>query len=218
MINQLKENLDSIKNKLPKNVILIAVSKYQALEKINIVYNLGQRIFGENRVQDLMERYEALPKDIEWHLIGHLQRNKVKYIAPFISLIHSVDSLELLEEINKQAIKNNRKIDCLLQVHVAQEDTKFGFSQEVLNVFLASFQPSLFPNINIKGLMGMATNTENISQIKNEFKQLKTIFDTIKSSQNFVDFQILSMGMSSDYELAIEEGSTMIRVGSAIFN
>ena len=218
MINQIKENLDSIKNKLPNQVMLVAVSKYQALEKIQTAYNLGQKVFGENRVQDLMERYESLPKDIEWHLIGHLQRNKVKYIAPFVSLIHSVDSMELLNEIEKQALKNNRKIDCLLQVHVAKEETKFGFSLDELNIFLKEWNTDLFQNINIKGLMGMATNTENEIQIRNEFKQLKSIFEDIKNKEIFKDFNILSMGMSSDYSIAIEEGSTMIRVGSAIFN
>jgi pyridoxal phosphate enzyme (YggS family) len=205
------DQLVSIKSKLPETVTLVAVSKTKPNTDILAAYSSGQRIFGENKVQELVKKQEELPKDIQWHMIGHLQRNKVKFIAPFVALIHGVDKLKLLQEIDKRAAQNNRKIDCLLQVHIAKEDTKFGFGiHEITQVLLAT---SSFENINIVGLMGMATFTDDNNQIKEEFKNLKTVFDSIKNDT----ITILSMGMSGDYPLAIEQGSTMVRVGSAIF-
>jgi len=205
------DQLVSIKSKLPETVTLVAVSKTKPNTDILAAYTAGHRVFGENKVQELVKKEEELPKDIQWHMIGHLQRNKVKFIAPFVALIHAVDNLKLLQEIDKRAAQNNRKIDCLLQVHIAKEDTKFGFGiHEITQVLLAT---SSFENINIVGLMGMATFTDDNNQIKEEFKNLKTVFDSIKNDT----ITILSMGMSGDYPLAIEQGSTMVRVGSAIF-
>jgi len=205
------DQLVNIKNKLPKTVTLVAVSKTKSNADIQAAYAAKQRVFGENKVQELVKKQAELPKDIQWHMIGHLQRNKVKLIAPFVALIHAVDSRKLLEEIDKRAAQNNRNIDCLLQVHIAKEETKFGFEiHEIKEVLLATVS---FKNINIIGLMGMATFTDNNNQIKEEFKRLKTLFDNIKNDK----ITTLSMGMSSDYPLAIEQGSTMIRVGSAIF-
>ncbi len=201
------------------NVTLVAVSKTKPHEDILEAYHAGQRFFGENVVQELIGKQEALPKDIEWHLIGHLQTNKVKYIAPFIALIHSVDSLKLLKEIDKQAKKNNRTIDCLLQVHIAEEDTKFGLDHVELIELLRSDECIQLANIRIRGLMGIATNTPNQKEIKEEFRELKSLFDGIKASffKDNTSFDILSMGMSSDYKIAIEQGSTMVRLGSTIF-
>mgnify|MGYP001222365898 FL=1 len=205
------DQLVSIKSKLPKTVTLVAVSKTKPNTDILAAYTAGQRVFGENKVQELVKKQEELPKDIQWHMIGHLQRNKVKFIAPFVTLIHGVDNLKLLQEIDKRAAQNNRKIDCLLQVHIAKEDTKFGFGiHEIKEVLLAT---SSFKNISIVGLMGMATFTDDNNQIKEEFESLKTVFDSIKNDK----ITTLSMGMSGDYPLAIEQGSTMVRVGSAIF-
>jgi len=200
-------------------VKLVAVSKTKPVEDIEEAYAAGQRAFGENQVQELVEKYEKLPKDIQWHLIGHLQTNKVKYIAPFISLIESVDSLKLLQEINKQALKNERVINCLLQVYIADEDTKFGLGYDELIELLRSDEFRAMENVRITGLMGIATNTENEKQIKDEFYELKTLFDGIKVSFFRKDdyFKEVSMGMSSDYKLAIEQGSTMVRLGSTIF-
>jgi pyridoxal phosphate enzyme (YggS family) len=197
---------------------LIAVSKTYSPEMILEAYQGGQKIFGENKVQEMATKYEALPKDIEWHLIGHLQTNKVKYIAPFVSLIHSVDSLKLLIEVNKQAEKYNRIIPCLLQVHIAQEETKFGLSFDEVEEILNSESLKELKNIEIKGLMGMATNTDNKDIIRKEFHQLKMFFEKIKNkNKSSIQISELSMGMSSDYQIAIEEGSTLIRIGSAIF-
>jgi hypothetical protein len=205
------DQLVSIKSKLPETVTLVAVSKTKPNTDILAAYSSGQRIFGENKVQELVKKQEELPKDIQWHMIGHLQRNKVKFIAPFVALIHGVDNLKLLQEIDKRAAQNNRKIGCLLQVHIAKENTKFGFEiKEVKEVLLTT---SSFKNISIVGLMGMATFTDDNNQIKEEFKSLKTVFDSIKND----NITTLSMGMSGDYPLAIEQGSTMVRVGSAIF-
>ena len=205
------DQLVNIKNKLPKTVTLVAVSKTKSNTDIQTAYTAKQRVFGENKVQELVKKQAELPKDIQWHMIGHLQRNKVKLIAPFVALIHGVDNLKLLQEIDKRAAQNNRKIDCLLQVHIAKEDTKFGFEiNEVKNVLLST---SSFKNISIVGLMGMSTFTDNTNQIKEEFESLKTVFDSIKNDK----ITTLSMGMSGDYPLAIEQGSTMLRVGSAIF-
>ena len=212
------ENLIKIKSKLPQNVTLVAVSKTKPLSDLLEAYDTGQRIFGENKIQEMASKYDEMPKDIEWHMIGHIQRNKVKYMAPFVSLIHGVDSLRLLAEINKQALKNNRIIDCLLQVKIASEESKFGLSEnEVLNL-LDSEEIKTFQNIKIVGLMGMATFTNNQEQLQKEFEILKFIFDNLThlKSTNY-NLKTLSMGMSDDYPIAIKNGSTMIRVGSSIF-
>ncbi|MEO6523494.1 MAG: YggS family pyridoxal phosphate-dependent enzyme [Mucilaginibacter sp.] len=214
------DNIKELNKELkPTKAKLVAVSKTKPAEAVQEAYDAGQRIFGENQVQELVEKYEALPKDIQWHLIGHLQTNKVKYIAPFISLIESVDSLKLLQEINKQALKNNRVIDCLLQVYIADEETKFGLSYDELIELLRSPEYTELKNIRITGLMGIATNTESEKQINDEFQELKVLFDGIKVSFFRKDdfFKEVSMGMSSDYKIALEQGSTMIRVGSTIF-
>lgn len=201
------------------NTKLIAVSKTKPQEDLLQAYEAGQRHFGENKVQELTGKSEALPKDIKWHMIGHLQRNKVKYIAPFVSLIHAVDSPRLLNEINKQALKNNRTIDCLLQVHIAQEDTKFGFNETELIDYLNSEELTQLKNIKITGLMGMATNTDNKGQVAQEFDSLKALFDKIANEYQLdqVKMEELSMGMTSDFEIACKAGSTMVRIGSAIF-
>jgi len=214
----IKENLHRIKSLLPKEVTLIVVTKTQPIEKLQEVYNAGHKIFGENKVQELVDKYEVLPKDIQWHLIGHLQSNKVKYIAPFVSLIHSVDSLKLLQEINKQAEKNNRIINCLLQIYIAKEETKFGLDFQEAEELIASTELKVLKNIKIVGFMGMATNTENKAQISSEFQLLQHFYEKYRQLETFnLKLEILSMGMSSDYGLAIENGSTMIRVGSSIF-
>jgi pyridoxal phosphate enzyme (YggS family) len=202
-----------------KNVTLVAVSKTKPASAIRELYNQGQRHFGENKVQELVAKAEELPKDIQWHLIGHLQRNKVKYIAPFVHLIHSVDSLELLQEINKQAAKANRTIDCLLQIFIATEETKFGLSIEELNALLTSPEYAQMPHIRILGLMGMASNVDDEAQVKREFASLKQLHTQIKQRyfENDPLFDILSMGMSTDHDLAIAEGSTMVRIGSLLF-
>jgi pyridoxal phosphate enzyme (YggS family) len=217
------KNLTEIKSQLPAHVTLVAVSKTKPVSDLMEAYNGGQRIFGENKIQEMTEKWEQMPKDIEWHMIGHVQTNKVKFMAEYVSLVHGVDSFKLLEEINKQAKKHNRIIDCLLQIHIAEEETKFGLNEEELNTILSSEDFKNLENIKIVGLMGMATFTENKAQIEKEFKHLKNVFDTIRrdainrvSNQN-TDFTILSMGMSGDYQLAISCGSTMVRIGSSIF-
>ena len=207
-------------NKLKKlDITLIAVSKTKPIEDIKGLYDHGQRHFGENKVQELVQKYEQLPKDIKWHMIGHLQTNKVKYIAPFVSLIHSVDSFKLLEEIDKQAKKNDRIIDCLLQFHIAMEETKFGLDENEAKAILDSDDFKKLHNIRINGVMGMASYADDKELIRMEFKNLKNIFDRLKSTyfSNVDSFKELSMGMSSDFEIAIEEGSTMVRVGSLLF-
>jgi PLP dependent protein len=198
---------------------LVAVSKTKPVSLVMKAYEAGQREFGENKVQEMAEKYEQMPKDIGWHLIGHLQTNKVKYIAPFVHLIHSVDSEKLLRTIDKEAKKANRVIDCLLQVHIAEEETKFGLSDEEVKLLVSQEVVDSLPNIRIVGLMGMATNTKSEEQVKKEFRHLKALFEELKSTVNHarVTMAELSMGMSGDYQLAIEEGSTMVRVGSAIF-
>lgn len=208
-------NLHTIKEILPDHVTLVAVSKTKSNEEILEAYKSGQRVFGENKIQEMAEKCRALPKDIQWHMIGHVQRNKVKYMAEFVSLIHGVDSLKLLMEINKQAKKYNRKISCLFQMHIAEEETKFGLDMSELNAIINSEEFSQFENIKIVGLMGMATFTSNESQIRKEFKHLKCIFDDLKNL--LPDVSTLSMGMSGDYTIAIEEGSNMVRIGSSIF-
>jgi len=215
----IKNNITNLRQTLPTYCKLVAVSKTKPAEMIAEAYEAGQRIFGENKAQELSAKYESLPKDIEWHMIGHMQSNKVKYIAPFVSLIHSVDSLKLLEEINKQAVKANRVIACLLQVHIAEEETKFGFSPEEVTELLNDSTWKNLSNIKILGLMGMATFVHNEEQIRKEFKSLYVLFQRLKSSilPKQVEMSELSMGMSGDYKIAIEEGSTLVRVGSAIF-
>jgi pyridoxal phosphate enzyme (YggS family) len=213
----IKDNLLRIKSTIPNHVTLVAVSKTKPISDLMEAYDAGQRIFGENKIQEMAEKWEAMPKDIQWHMIGHVQSNKVKYMAEFVSLIHGVDSLKLLEEINKQALKNNRIIDCLLQIHIAEEETKFGLSEEELNGILTSKAFQEMKNIRIVGLMGMATFTENQEQIKKEFLHLKSIFDQLRSKDALQCLSTLSMGMSGDYQLAIECGSTMVRIGSSIF-
>ncbi|TCV18638.1 hypothetical protein EDC17_101040 [Sphingobacterium alimentarium] len=213
-------NIEEIQNELkPIGVTLVAISKTKPLEDIQEAYDAGQRIFGENLVQDMVDKYEQLPKDIQWHMVGHLQTNKVKYIAPFIAMIESVDSLKVLKEINKQATKNNRVIDCLLQIFIADEDTKFGLDHVELIELLESEEFATLENIRIRGLMGIATNTDNEKVIKEEFYELKMLFDGIKVSyfRKEDSFDTLSMGMSSDYKIAIEQGSNMIRLGSTLF-
>lgn len=212
-MSSVAENLQSIKSQLPSSVTLIAVSKTKPVEAIREAYNAGQRDFGENRVQELVPKAEALPKDIRWHLIGHLQSNKVKYIAPFVHLIHSIDSEKLLEEVNKQAAKCNRVIPVLLQIFIAQEETKFGFSMEEAREVLR--RTDAYQNVQIIGLMGMATNTEDETQIRNEFRSLASFYRELQ--QLHPQFTTLSMGMSSDWKIAVEEGSVMIRVGSSVF-
>lgn len=213
-------NLTNIKSQLPEHVTLVAVSKTKPVTDLMEAYNAGQRIFGENYVQELVDKHDQMPKDIEWHFIGHLQSRKAKLIVPFVSLIHGVDSLKLLEEINKQAQKNNRVVDCLLQVHIAEEDTKFGLDEQELDEILKQVQNDSenYKNIRIVGLMGMATFTENEKQLEKEFNLLKSIFDN-NSKFNAANWQLntLSMGMSGDYKLAISCGSTMVRIGSSIF-
>ncbi|MHA7844129.1 MAG: YggS family pyridoxal phosphate-dependent enzyme [Winogradskyella sp.] len=211
----IKENLNHIKSSLPKHVTLVAVSKTKPVSDLMEAYNAGQRIFGENKIQEMAEKYEQMPKDIQWHMIGHVQRNKVKYMAEFVSLIHGVDSFKLLKEINKQAKKHDRVINCLLQIKIADEDSKFGMSANDATTLLHSDEFSELKNIKIVGLMGMATFTDDMTQVENEFKFLKTTFDQLKTENS--ELKTLSMGMSGDYKIAIECGSTMIRVGSSIF-
>ena len=209
------KNLKKIKSEIPENVTLVAVSKTKPIAAILEAYNAGQRVFGENRIQEMVEKHQELPKDIQWHMIGHLQRNKVKYMAPFVSLIHGVDSLKTLKEIDKQAKRHRRTIDCLLQVKIATEDTKFGLNPSEVTTIFSSDEFKELKNSNVVGLMGMASFTNDTEQVRNEFKTLKTTFDDLKTQNS--NLKILSMGMSGDYAIAIEEGSTMIRVGSAIF-
>jgi hypothetical protein len=208
-------NLLQIKSTLPEHVNLVAVSKTKPVSDLMEAYEAGQRSFGENKIQEMADKWDQMPKDIQWHMIGHVQTNKVKFMAPFVSLIHGVDSLKLLEEINKQGKKNNRIIDCLLQIHIAEEETKFGLDEEELASLVSSNEIQELKNIRIVGLMGMATFTDNKEQVKKEFTHLKSIFDQTKINNS--PFTILSMGMSGDYQLAIECGSTMVRIGSSIF-
>ncbi|MBC5862707.1 YggS family pyridoxal phosphate-dependent enzyme [Flavobacterium turcicum] len=211
-------NLQSIKESLPDHVTLVAVSKTKPVSDLIQAYEAGQRIFGENKIQEMADKWEQMPKDIQWHMIGHVQTNKVKFMAPFVSLIHGVDSLKLLQEINKQALKNNRIIDCLLQIYIAEEESKFGLDEAELTSLLSSNEFEDLKNIRIVGLMGMATFTDNKDQIKKEFTQLKTIFEKTKAlTISNCQLETLSMGMSGDYQLAIECGSTMVRIGSSIF-
>jgi len=215
----IKNNIQKIRQNLPEGCELVAVSKTKSAALIQEAYDAGQRHFGENKVQELVPKHEALPKDICWHMIGHLQSNKVKYIVPFVHLIHAIDSERLLSEVDKQAGKVGRTVSCLLQVHIATEESKFGFSIEELTAFVASTQLETFKNIRIEGLMGMASLTEDSAQVTREFGTLRKAFEDLRgqSLPPNVTMKILSMGMSGDYSLAVAEGSTMVRVGSAIF-
>lgn len=208
------ENIKALKSTLPEEVTLVAVSKTKPNEAILEAYHTGHRVFGENKVQEMTAKWEELPKDIEWHLIGHLQRNKVKYIAPFVHLIHAVDSLKLLKEINKQGEKNDRVISCLLQIKIAEEDSKFGMSEKDALSLLESEALKALPHVRIKGLMGMATFTDDTEQVAEEFERLNVLYEKLKVPYGF---EYLSMGMSGDYKIALAHGSNMIRVGSAIF-
>lgn len=211
----IQSNLKQIIDALPEHVTLVAVSKTKPTSDLKEAYGAGQRIFGENKVQEMTQKWEELPKDIQWHMIGHVQRNKVKYMAPYVSLVHGVDSFRLLKEIDKQAEKNHRTINCLLQMHIAEEDTKFGLDSGELSEILTSEEFHQMKHVKVVGLMGMATFTDSTEQIRREFKQLKSHFDALQ--QKFPEAKTLSMGMSGDYKIAIEEGSTMIRIGSSIF-
>ncbi len=211
----IKENIEKLKSDLPPQVTLVAVTKTHTVERIQEAYDAGLRVFGENRVQELLEKQPFLPKDVEWHLIGHLQTNKVKYIVPFVKLIHSVDSLKLLQEIDKHAARNGRVIDCLLQIYIAKEETKFGLDLKEAEELLSSDKLTALKNVQVVGFMGMATNTANETQVRSEFKSLNEFFTNQKSKFN--NLRSLSMGMTSDYKIAMEEGSTMVRLGSAVF-
>lgn len=208
-------NLSHIQKTIPENVTLVAVSKTKPIEDIQEAYDAGQRVFGENKIQEMVDKYDALPKDIQWHMIGHLQRNKVKYMAHFVDLIHGVDSLKTLQEINKQAAKHDRVIKCLLQVKIASEETKFGLDQDELVEILNSEVYKNLKHVQVVGLMGMASFTESESQVHEEFRSLKQIYSSLETKQP--NFSTLSMGMSGDYSIAIKEGSTMVRIGSSIF-
>lgn len=213
------KNISEIKKTLPAGVKLVAVSKTKPIEVIQDAYQTGHKIFGENKAQELTQKHEVLPKDIEWHFIGHLQSNKTKYIAPFVSMIHGIDSFKILKTVNKEARKNNRVIPCLLQFHIAQESTKFGFSEEEAREMLESETFAAMKNVTIAGVMGMATFTDDEQQVRNEFKSLKSIFEKLKNNYfpNEPQFKEISMGMSDDYSVAVEEGSTIVRIGSIIF-
>lgn len=215
----IKTNINYLRQNLPAGCTLVAVSKTQPIDVIAEAYAVGQRVFGENKVQELVPKHEALPKDISWHMIGHLQSNKVKYIAPFVDCIQSVDSVKLLQEIDKQARKNNRTIRCLLQVFIASEETKFGFSEEEVRELIASGGLGELHNVSITGLMGMATFTDDEAKVRSEFRKLKLFFGVLKKENLPPNMQMteLSMGMSGDYPIAVEEGSTIVRVGTAIF-
>lgn len=212
------DNLERIKSELGPDVTLVAVSKYSSDQEVQEAYDAGHRDFGENKAQDVAARKENFPDDVQWHFIGHLQRNKVKYIAPFVHMIHSVDSLRLLREINKRAKNENRVIPCLLQMHIAKEESKFGLDRDELNEILADDQVKDFENVRIRGLMGMATNTENKSTVRSEFEELKELFDELKEKEHpLLEVDTLSMGMSQDYKIALECGTNMVRIGSAVF-
>lgn len=216
-MSPIQSNLNTIRKTLPPLVTLVAVSKTFPNSAILEAYESGQRVFGENKVQELVAKYEELPKDIAWHFIGHVQTNKIKYFAPFISLVHGVDREKVLKELNKEAKKNNRVIDCLLQIHIAEEDTKFGFDVEEIHQLIASKALTDYPNVRVRGLMGMATFTENQEQVAREFRGIQELFRSVKQLLESPDFDTLSIGMSGDYDLAIQNGSTMVRIGSAIF-
>lgn len=214
-----KENLETVRKTIPSGVLLVAVSKTKPVEDLQEAYDAGQRVFGENHALEMRDKHEVLPKDIDWHFIGHLQTNKIKYIVQYVRLIHSIDTFNLLQAVNKEAVKHDRVVDCLLQFHIAEEETKFGLSMDEAEEILNSDIFKAMKNVRICGVMGMATNTDDMTQVRKEFHHLKEIFDTLKAKY-FADcewFKEISMGMSHDYPIAIEEGSTMVRVGSKIF-
>lgn len=211
------KNLKKVKESLVEGVQLVAVSKTKPKEDIEEAYAAGHRIFGENRIQEMQEKAEALPKDIEWHMIGHVQDNKIKYMAPFVSLVHGMDKPKRLKALNKEAAKVDRVIDCLVQIHIAEEDSKFGFDKTEAMALFEEDLECKYPNIRVRGLMGMATFTENMDQVRREFKGLKDLFDQVQAKFNKDYFRILSMGMSGDYKIAMEEGSNLVRIGSSIF-
>ncbi|MCW5519632.1 YggS family pyridoxal phosphate-dependent enzyme [Aureitalea sp. L0-47] len=210
----ISENIKAFKSELPESITLVAVSKTKPVSDIMEAYNEGHRIFGENKIQEMAAKWEEMPADVQWHMIGHVQRNKVKYMAEFVSLVHAVDSFKLLTEINKQAAKYYRTINCLLQIKIAEEDSKFGMSADAAKELLESSEYQNLKNIRVTGLMGMATFTDNMEQVRREFRYLKNLYDELKDPHSFTE---LSMGMSGDFKIALEEGSTMVRVGSAIF-
>lgn len=211
----IQKNLANVQESIPKHVTLVAVSKTKPVSDLLEAYETGHRIFGENKIQEMTQKWEEMPKDIQWHMIGHVQRNKVKYMAEYVALIHGVDTLKLLKEIDKQAKKHNRVLSCLLQVHIAEEDTKFGFDEAELLELIENPEFLQLNNISVTGLMGMATFTDNKDQVRREFKTLKVLYDKLCSKVTTMN--TLSMGMSGDYHIAIEEGSTMVRIGSSIF-
>lgn len=211
----ISENIKSFQDELPKDVTLVAISKTKPVDDLLEAYEAGQRHFGENKIQEMTEKWEKLPKDIKWHMVGHVQRNKVKYMAPYVSLIHAVDSLKLLKEIHKEADKNGHCIDCLLQIKIAEEDSKFGISADEAKEILDSEEFKKLDHVKVKGLMGMATFTDDEAQVKKEFDHLKSVFKDFK--EKYSDMEILSMGMSGDYKIAIDSGSNMVRIGSEIF-
>jgi PLP dependent protein len=215
----IKRNIELVINSIPENVRLVVVSKTRSISEIKEVYEAGHRLLGENKAQELAGKYRQLPDDIQWHMVGHLQSNKVKYIAPFVSMIHSVDSLKLLKTINKEALKNNRIVDCLLQVHIAMEESKFGFSENELTGLIEVLAIEEFTGVRIRGLMGMASFTDDLHQVRMEFRKLAGLFAKLKETvyNNSDSFNELSMGMSGDYMIAVEEGSTIVRIGSHIF-
>lgn len=215
----ISENLEKFNKELPDGVALVAVTKTKPVSEIMEAYNAGQRVFGENKIQEMESKWQEMPKDVEWHMIGHVQRNKVKYMAPFVSLVHAVDSQKLLKEINKEAKKNERTIDCLLQIKIAEEDSKFGMDEADAEALLASEELKKFQNVKVIGLMGMATFTEDEKQISKEFQKLKKVYDKFRNQapESGTELTILSMGMSGDYKIALENGSNMLRVGSSIF-
>ncbi|SFG07572.1 hypothetical protein SAMN04488033_12515 [Salegentibacter agarivorans] len=211
----ISENIKKYKTELPEDVTLVAISKTKPTEDLLEAYEAGQRHFGENKIQEMTDKWEELPKDIKWHMVGHVQRNKVKYMAPYVFLIHAVDSLKLLKEINKEADKNDRSIDCLLQIKIAEEDSKYGISAEEAKEILDSEKFKSFDRVKVKGLMGMATFTDDETQVKKEFEHLKSVFNDFKAT--YSNMNILSMGMSGDYKIALDCGSNMVRIGSDIF-
>lgn len=211
------ENLKRIKNQLPQNVSLVAISKTKPTSDIMEAYKAGQRHFGENRIQEMADKFEELPKDICWHMVGHVQSNKIKFMAPFVHLVHGIDKAKRVKDLNKEAKKADRKIACLLQIHIADEDTKFGFSYEEAWELLSNEVEQKYPYVVIKGLMGMATNTDNETKVRNEFKGLSNFFSKVQSEIGLSKFETLSMGMSGDYPIALDEGSNMVRLGSIIF-
>ena len=217
MSEAIASNLRKLINEIGDKVTLVAVSKTKPVELIREAYNAGQRDFGENRIQEMADKHEELPKDIRWHMIGHVQGNKIKYMAPFVHMVHGMDKPKRFGELNKEAAKHNRIIDCLLQVHIAKEESKFGFSYQEAEEFLSTDIAGIYPNLRLRGLMGMATFTDNLEQVRKEFRELSQFFKQKRKTFDAPDFDTLSMGMSGDYQLAIEEGSNMIRVGQAIF-